>query len=129
MNTQQEACSAEGQLCKSLKSDPNRFAALSSRRHVVVTTLSTAVAALDANFWVQGRRNRADATDVAASATPESGPACARRGKDPANGAGIRPLAGSARRGAMRSSAFINLQPRGDFRGRGHSPLSAALAP
>jgi hypothetical protein len=107
MNTQQEARSAEGQLCKSLKSDPNRFAALSSRRHAAVTTLSTAVAALDANFRVQGRRNRADATDVAASAAPESGSACARRGKDPANGAGIRPLAGSARRGAVRQKRLL----------------------
>jgi hypothetical protein len=44
MNTQQEAGSAEGQLCISLNSDPNRFAALSSRRHAAVMALSTAVA-------------------------------------------------------------------------------------
>jgi hypothetical protein len=85
MKTQQEACSAEGQLCRSLKSDPNRFAALSSRRHAAVTALSTAVVAWDAIFRAQGPCHRADAADAAAVAVPGAGSACARFGKDPAN--------------------------------------------
>jgi hypothetical protein len=89
MKTQQEACSAEGQLCRSLNSDPNRFAAVSSRCHGAVTTLSTAVAALDAIFRVRRRRNRASAVQDAGTAASQAGLAQRRHGKDPANGSRI----------------------------------------